>query len=159
MSLPIQLNVAALTLKVTSHNPVTAYEPAYVQRRSSHMQQHSGGSRPGVWGVQSNWGRQEGLHLLKYQSLSATIVGCNTKVVAFCRPKSGYFCWSNYAIFQGKTTVWKRFVSLIQNRFESGPKQWVSFFASYTDLVYLQTVFKRYNSILRASVCDCFGYP
>jgi len=50
-------------------------------------------------------GRQEDLHLLQYQSLSATIVGCNTKVVTFCRPKSGYFCWSNYAIFQSKTTV------------------------------------------------------
>ena len=50
-------------------------------------------------------GRQEGLHLLKYQSVSATIVGCHTKVVTFCRSKSDYFCWSNYAIYQGKTTV------------------------------------------------------
>ena len=49
--------------------------------------------------------RQGGLHLLKYQRLSATIVGCHTKVVIFCQPKSGYFCWSNYAIFQGITTV------------------------------------------------------
>jgi len=37
-------------------------------------------------------GRQEGLHLLKYQNLSATIVGCHTKMVTFCRPKIGYFC-------------------------------------------------------------------
>jgi len=41
------------------------------------------------------WGRQEGLHLHKYQSLSATIVGCHTKVVTFCRPK--------VAIFVGRT--------------------------------------------------------
>ena len=74
----------------------------------------SGGSRPGVWGGSQIGGRQEGLHLLKYQSLSATIVGCNTKVVTFCRPKSGCFCWFYYAIFQGKITVWKRFISLIQ---------------------------------------------
>jgi len=37
-------------------------------------------------------GRQKGLHLLKYQRLSATFAGCHTKVVTFCRPKSGYFC-------------------------------------------------------------------
>ena len=41
----------------------------------------SGGSRPSVWG-----GRQKGLHLLKYQRLSATIVVCHTNEVTFCRP-------------------------------------------------------------------------
>ena len=50
-------------------------------------------------------GRQKGLHLLKYERLSATIVVCHTKVVTFCRSKSGYFCWSNYAIFQGITSL------------------------------------------------------
>jgi len=57
-------------------------------------------------------GRQKGLHLLKYQR-SATIVGYHTWLVTFCRPNSGYISWSNYAIFQGITTVWKRFISLI----------------------------------------------
>jgi len=61
----------------------------------------SGGSRPGVLGEKSNRGAPKGLHSLEYQRLSATIVGCHTKVVTFCRPKCGYFCWSNYAIFQG----------------------------------------------------------
>ena len=97
--------------------------------------------------------RQKCLHLLKYQRLSAT------KEVIFCTSESGYFCWSNYAIFQGIATLWKRFISLIQKTFERGPKQWVSFFTSYTDLLYLQNVFKRYKSMLRASVCHCFGYP
>ena len=83
--------------------------------------------------------RQKCLHLLKYQRLS------ETKEVIFCRSKSGYFCWSNYAIFQGITTVWKRFISLIQKTFETGSKQWASFFTTYTDLVYLQNVFKRYK--------------
>jgi len=108
-----------------------------------------------AFGEQSNWGVPR---RSKYQKLSATIVVCHTKEVTFCRSKSGYFCWSNYAIFQGKTTVWKRFISSIQKRFETGPKQWASFFTSYTDLVYLQNVFKRFKSMLRASICHCFGY-
>jgi len=45
--------------------------------------------------------RQKCLHLLKYQKLSATTIVCHTKKVIFCRSKSGFFCWSNYAIFQG----------------------------------------------------------
>jgi len=49
--------------------------------------------------------RQKGLHLFKCQRLSATIVGFHTKAVTFCRPKRGYFCWSNYVIFQGITKV------------------------------------------------------
>ena len=54
---------------------------------------------------QSNRGGQKGLHLLKYQRLSAKIVVCHTKEILFCRLKRGYFCWSNYGIFQGITTV------------------------------------------------------
>jgi len=45
------------------------------------------------------WELQKCLHLLKYQRLSAT------KEVIFCRSKSGYFCWSNYAIFHGIAAV------------------------------------------------------
>ena len=104
----------------------------------------------GFGGSSQIGGRQKCFHLLKNQRLSPT------KEVFFRRSKSGYFCWSNYAILQGITTVWKRFVSLIQKTFETGPKQWASFFTSYTDIVYLQNVFK---SMLRASVCQCFGYP
>jgi len=61
-----------------------------------------------VWGGSQSWGRQKGIHLLEYQRLSAKIFGCHTEVVTFCRPKSGYFCWSNYAIFRRIITVWKR---------------------------------------------------
>jgi len=50
-------------------------------------------------------------------------------------------------------------MSLIQKTFETGPNQWDSFFTNYTDLVYLQNVFIRYKSMLRANVCHCFGYP
>jgi len=109
------------------------------------MLENSVGSRPGIWVGSRIGGRQKGqkgIHLFKYQRLSAIIVGCHTNVVTFCRPKSGYFCWSNYAIFQGITTVWKRLISLIQKKFETGPKQWASFFTSYTYLAYLQNVFE-----------------
>jgi len=50
-------------------------------------------------------------------------------------------------------------MTLIQKMFQTGPKQWASFFTSYTDLVCLQNAFKSYKSMLRASVCHCFGYP
>ena len=106
----------------------------------------SGDFRPGVWGGRPIRGRQEGLYLLKYQRLSATIVGCYTKVVTFCRPRSGYFLYSIYVIFQGIKTVWKRFISLIQKMFQTGYKQWASFFTSYTYLVYPQNVFKSYKA-------------
>ena len=59
----------------------------------------SGGSRPSVWGGNQIGGRHKCLHLLKYQRLSAT------KEVIVCRSKSCYFCWSNYAIFQGITSL------------------------------------------------------
>ena len=104
-------------------------------------------------GGQSNMGRQKGLHLLKYQRLSATLVGCHTKVVTFCRPKSVYFCWSKYGIFQGISTVWKRFISLIQKIFETGLEQSASCFTSYTYIVFLQNVV-GYKTMLRTSVCQ-----
>ena len=121
--------------------------------------QCSGGSRPGVWGGSQTEGRLKCLHLLKYQRLSATIVACHTKEVFFCRSKSGYFCWSNYAIFQGITTVWKRFSSLIQKKFQTGPKQWASFFTSYTDLVYLQYAFKRYKTWCAQAFATVLAIP
>ena len=43
--------------------------------------------------------------LLKYQRLSAKIVLYPTKEAIFCWSISGCFCWWNYGIFQGITTV------------------------------------------------------
>jgi len=71
-----------------------------------------------------------------------TIVACHTKIVTFCRPKSGYFCWSNYAISQDINHSLKALYT-IPKTFQTGPKQWASFFTSYTYLEYLQNVFKR----------------
>ena len=140
--------------------PATAVRHAYPSLCNYLFVENSGGSRPGVWGGGSQiGGRQKGLHLLKYQRLSSTIVVCHKNELTFCRPKSGYFCSSNYAIFQEITTVWKRYIYLIQKTFETGPRHCASFFTGYTDLVYLQSVFKRYKSMLRARVCHCFGYP
>ena len=58
-------------------------------------------------GGQSNRGCQKCIHLFKYPSFFVTVIGYHTKVVMFCRPKSGHFCWSNCAIFQGITIVWQ----------------------------------------------------
>ena len=99
-------------------------------------------------------GRQNGLHLGK--RLSATIVGCRTKVVTFCRPKMAIFVGRTMRFFKKKTQFES---ALIQKTFGTGPKQWVSFFTSYTDLAYLQNVLERYKCMLRASVCHCFGHP
>jgi len=119
----------------------------------------SGGSRPGVWGGSQIGGRRKCLHLFKHQSLSAKIVGCHTKVVKFCRPKSGYCCWSNYAIFQGIGTVWMSFISLIQKRFETDPKQWASFFTSYTDLLYLQMYLKSLEACCTQAFATVLAIP
>jgi len=51
-------------------------------------------------GGQSNWGRQKGLHLLKYQRLSATIVVCHTKEVTFCKPKVAIFVGRSMRFFK-----------------------------------------------------------
>jgi len=56
-------------------------------------------------GGQSNRGHQKVLHFLKYQRFSAKFVGCHKKVVTIRRPNSGYFFWSNYAIFEGITSL------------------------------------------------------
>jgi len=45
------------------------------------------------------------LHLFKHPKLSVKIVGYHAKVVTFLGQECGYFCWSNYAIFQGITTM------------------------------------------------------
>ena len=84
---------------------------------------------------------------------------CVTQEAIFFRSKSGYFCWSNYTIFQRITTVWKRFVWLIQKTFETGPKEWASFFTSYTDLVYLQNVFKRYKTCCAQAFATVLAIP
>ena len=48
----------------------------------------------------------------------------------FAGQESGYFCWSNYAIFQETTIVSMRFI--IQKTFEASTKRRASFFTSYT---------------------------
>ena len=69
----------------------------------------------------SQIGRPKKSQLFKYPRLPATIVGYHTKVVTFVGPRKWLFCWPNYVIFQGITTVYKPFRSLIQKMFEAGP--------------------------------------
>jgi len=52
---------------------------------------NSGGSRPDVWGEQSSNGAPKSIHLFRYPSFSATIVGYHTKVVTFSRPRKWIF--------------------------------------------------------------------
>jgi len=59
----------------------------------------SGGSRPGVWRGQSNWGAPS---RSKYQSGSATIVECHTKVVNFGRQKVAIFVGLTMRFFREK---------------------------------------------------------
>jgi len=109
-----------------------------------------------AFGGQSNWGAPRSLQLLKYQSLSATIVSCNTKMVTFCRPKSGYFCWSNYAIFQGKTSL--KALYIINSEKVWNGSQTVGLVFHKLHRSRISTKFKGYKSMLRTSVCHCFGY-
>jgi len=63
-----------------------------------------------VFGVSSEIaGAQKVINLFKYSSLSTRTVWNHTKAVTVCRPTKWLFCWSNTAIFQGITAVWKRF--------------------------------------------------
>jgi len=55
--------------------------------------------------------------------------------------------------FSGNKQSLKALYIMNLKKFGTGPKQWASFLTRYTDLVYLQNVFKRYKSMLRASVC------
>jgi len=61
----------------------------------------SAGSRPSVWGGSQIGRGQKGLHLLKYQRLSATVVGYHTKVVTFCRPRKWLFLLVELCNFSG----------------------------------------------------------
>ena len=112
----------------------------------------SGGSRPGVWGA------PKCLHMLNTKGYLRQSLCVTQKRLSFVGQKVAILL-VELCYFQGIITVSKRFISLIQKTFETGPRQWASFFTSYTDIVYLQNVFKSNKSMLRASVCQCFGYP
>jgi len=103
-------------------------------------------------------GREKCLHLNTKGCLRQSL--CVTqKRLSFPCQKVAIIVGRTMLFFQGITTVWKRFLSLVQKTFEMGRNQWTSFYTSYTYLVYLQNVFKRYKSVLRAIVCHCFCYP
>jgi len=58
-----------------------------------------GGSRRSMCGGTVKQARRKGLNLFKQPRLSSKIIVHDTNMVTFCRPKSGYFCWSNYVFF------------------------------------------------------------
>jgi len=63
----------------------------------------SGGSRQGVWGGQLN--TPKSIHLFKYPSFSATIVGYHTKVVTFFRSRKWLFLLVELCDLSGITKV------------------------------------------------------
>ena len=90
----------------------------------------SGGSSP-AFGGQSN--REEPNKVFTCLNIKGCLrrsLGITQKWLHFVGHESGYFCWSYYAIFQGTTTVWKRFKSNVWSGSQS--KRSASFFMSYT---------------------------
>ena len=76
-----------------------------------------------AFGGESNKGAQKNLHVFKYPSFSATIVGVSYKVITFSRAnKMAIFLVELYDL-QGITTVLNRLLSLIHKKFEAGPKR------------------------------------
>ena len=89
----------------------------------------SGGSRLSVWGGQWNRGAKKVFTYLNTKGLRQSL-GIAQKWLPFVGQTVVIFLGRTIAIFQGITTVWKRFKSLIQKTFETGLKQWASFFTS-----------------------------
>jgi len=90
----------------------------------------SGRSRPGVWGGSQFGGAKNVFTCLNTKG--CLWQSCVTrKRLSFVGQEVNIFV-GRTMLFQGITTVWKRFISLIQETFETGPKQWASFFTSYT---------------------------
>jgi len=103
--LTVSLHSVCWTL-ACGKTPTTVIWSELVKIRS-HAIITSCGSRPGVWGwVSQIGGRRKGLHLLKYQMLSATIVACHSKVVTFCWPKKWPFLLVELCDFSGITIVY-----------------------------------------------------
>ena len=100
----------------------------FFESLTNQWRQSSGGSRPGVLG-DSQMGSHQTYHLLTQGSLWQSL-DITQKWSTFVGQESGYFCWSNYSIFQRLTTVWKRIILLIKKTFEADSKRWASFFTS-----------------------------
>jgi len=84
-------------------------------------------------------GRQEVFNCLNTKVCLRQSLVVTQKWLPFVGQKVAIFVGRTMRFFREKQ-VWKRFISLIQKRCETGPKQWASFFTSYTDLVYLQNL-------------------
>jgi len=116
----------------------------------------SGGSRPGVWGGSQIGGRQNVftcLNTKRYlrQSLCVTqkrlsFVG---QKVAILLVKLCYFSGNNHSLKALYIIKFRKRLKRVPN---SGPR-----FSQATQISYIyKNLFKRYKSMLRASVCHCF---
>ena len=110
----------------------------HTNRAVSETPRYSGGSKPDVWGGSQIGGRQEGFTCLNTKVCLRQSLGVTQKWLPFVGQKVAILVGRTMRIFREKP-VRKRFISSSQKRFETGPKQWSSFFTSYTDLVYLHS--------------------
>ena len=67
-------------------------------------------------------GAPKSLHLHKYQRLSATIVGCHTNVVTFCRPKKWLFVLFELCYFSGNNHSLKALCIINSENVWNGPQ-------------------------------------
>jgi len=74
-------------------------------------------------------------------------------VVTFSRPKSGYFCWSNYAIFQGKP----QFESASYHQFRKGLKRAPNSGPRFSQATQISYIYKMYLKGLKACCAQGFA--
>jgi len=72
-----------------------------------HTRRISYGARPGVWGMQSNQRAPKIFACLNTSASLRQSLGITQKLLHFLGQENGYFCWSNFAIFQGITKQFK----------------------------------------------------
>jgi len=83
----------------------------------------SGGSRPGVWAGNQIRGRQKVFTFSNTPASLGQSLGIAQKWLPFLGQENGNFYWSNYAIFQGITTLQNRLLSLSHKTFEACAKR------------------------------------
>jgi len=115
--------------------------PAYWPGRACHQTvADSGGSRPGVWGEVKFGGAKNVFTCLNTKGCLRQSLCVTQKRLSFVGQKMAVFVGRTMLFFR-EQPQFESGLSLLQKTFETGPKQWASFFTSYADLVYLQNVF------------------
>ena len=97
-------------------------------------------------------GHQEGFTCLNTKVCLPQSLGVTQKWLPFVGQKVAIFVGRTMRFFREKA-VWKGLISLIQKRFETGPKQWASFFTSYK----ISYIYKMYVKGIKACCALAFA--